>query len=103
MTLSKRAQAHIEAWRQSGLTKSAYCRAQGISANNFYRWCRSETLTKEDPIGRPRLIPVTVEGLTEAPPQSNERIVLHLTQGHRLELPANVSSRWLGEFLQCLA
>ncbi len=102
MTLLNRLQEHIEAWRQSGLTKSAYCRAQGINLKNFYRWCRLETSTEET-IKAPRLIPVTLETPTEAPRQSDESLVLHLTQGRRLELPTIVSPRWLGELLQCLA
>jgi hypothetical protein len=98
MTLLNRQQEHIEAWRQSGLTKSAYCRAQGINLKNFYRWCRLENLTQES-VKASSIIPITVEVPTPSP----ESIVLHLTPGHRLELPAKVSSRWLGELLQCLA
>ena len=98
MTLLNRQQEHIEAWRQSGLTKSAYCRAQGINLKNFYRWCRLENLA-QDTVKASRIIPVTVE----VPMPSPESMVLHLTPGLRLELPANVSPRWLGELLQCLA
>lgn len=29
---------HIERWRQSGQSKRAYCRAQGLNPASFYRW-----------------------------------------------------------------
>lgn len=29
---------HIERWRQSGQSKQAYCRSQGLNPASFYRW-----------------------------------------------------------------
>jgi len=32
---------HLAAWRQSGLTVRAYCRAEGLSEPSFYSWRRT--------------------------------------------------------------
>jgi hypothetical protein len=47
----------------------------------------------------PALIPMQVQSL--APPA--ERLVLHGSQGYRLELLSTVDAAWLAELLRCLA
>ncbi len=37
--LSKEKQAHVKAWKRSGLTKTAYCGQQGLNLKTFIRWC----------------------------------------------------------------
>jgi len=31
---------HANQWRQSGLSKIAYCRTHGLSKSTFHNWCR---------------------------------------------------------------
>ena len=33
---------HLQAWRASGVTQAAYCRAQGLNATTFSGWLSSE-------------------------------------------------------------
>ena len=34
--------AHVAAWRQSGLSRSAYCRQQRLNYNTFVTWIEAE-------------------------------------------------------------
>ena len=87
---------HIEGWRSSGLSQALYCRQQGLNPNTFSTRLRAHR-------GLPQaagqsLIPVRVERAVS----SSEGLVLRTSLGHRLEVPATVSPRWLAELLQCL-
>jgi hypothetical protein len=46
----------------------------------------------------PTLIPVTIKPTVS----STESLYLRVSNGHTLQLPANVSPQWLGELLKCL-
>lgn len=35
-------EAHIAAWRKSGLTKTGYARKHGIAPKKFYSWCYAQ-------------------------------------------------------------
>ena len=89
-------QQHVEAWRQSGLSQSAYCHLHGLNQKTFSRWVR-----RQAPAGAmapPALMPVEVKREAVA----GAALVLRLASGARLELPMAVSPRWLGELLRCL-
>jgi len=49
---------------------------------------------------KPLLIPVKINPV--AIPLATESLLLRLSKGYSLELPGNISPRWLAEFLQCL-
>ena len=91
--LSKAKQDHVEAWQRSGLTKSAYCRAQGLNAKTFSRWCQ---LAQASAVPPAKLFPVEIE------PAANlsASIILKLASGDVLELPVSSSASWLRELLQ---
>jgi hypothetical protein len=96
MTKNQR-QQHVDAWRQSGLSRSAYCRLHGLNKTTFARWVSRQAPPAER--GGPDLIPVEVQ--REVAP-SDVRPVVRLAGGARLELPAAVSPAWLAELLRCL-
>jgi hypothetical protein len=96
VALSARWKNHIERWRSSGLSQAAYCRQQGLNANTFAGHLRDVRLHESAP--SPALIPVEIQPA----PVASAGMVLHHASGHRLELPATVSPRWLAELLQCL-
>jgi hypothetical protein len=97
MALSKQWLDHIEAWQSSGLKQSAYCRQQGLNTHTFA--ARLSEYRRHRAMSSPALIPVQVQ--SPAPPA--ERLVLHGSQGYRLELPSTVDAAWLAELLRCLA
>lgn len=97
MALTLHKQKHIEAWQVSSLSQSAYCRQHGLNNKTFGNWLRIYRNRRMD-TEVPTLIPVTI--LPTAP--STESLYLHGSNGHTLQLPANVSPQWLGELLKCL-
>lgn len=97
MALSKQWLDHIEAWQGSSLKQSAYCRQQGLNTHTFA--ARLSEYRKHKAMSPPALIPVQVQSATP----SAEHLVLHGSQGYRLELPSTVDAAWLAELLRCLA
>ena len=54
---------HLQRWRESGLTQSAYCRQQGLSRHQFKYWRQKLEPSSEAVVATPtsNLIPVEVE------------------------------------------
>ena len=98
MALSAFWNDHIEAWQASGLSQAAYCRQHGLNPGTFAGRLR-EYRAGPAPAA-PALIPIRVE---PAPAARAEPLILRLTSGHCLELPAAAEPRWLAEVLRCLS
>jgi hypothetical protein len=98
MTLQERHIKHIKAWQASGLTQMVYCQQQALNAKTFSRWFKIHQLSKQ-PV-KPLLIPIEINPV--ATPVVTESLLLRLSKGYSLELPGNISPRWVAEFLQCL-
>ncbi len=64
-------QHHIQAWKESGLSKSAYCRQHELALHNFQYWTKR---LLSNP--KPKLIPVV------APTRSNAVATLRI--GHQV-------------------
>jgi hypothetical protein len=99
MSVTKRWQAHIEAWERSRLTQTAYCQQHQLNKRSF-----TARLSEHRRQGKPSLptfMPVTIE-TTDAVAKEAGVIQLYLAQGHRLEVPATVSAQWLSMFLRGL-
>jgi len=95
MAITLKWRQHIEAWQRSGLSHAEYCAQQQINVRTFTaRLSDYRKLPKSDPAV---LIPVQVE-----PAEAGVMVFTHAL-GHRLELPASVSARWVAELLRCLA
>ena len=99
MALSARWKNHIEAWQASGLSQAEYCRQHGLNTNTFSG--RLSHHRSQEKLRQPELIPVQVQPVPVAQDAAAGPVVLWHQQC-RLEFPAAVSPRWLGELLQCL-
>ncbi len=99
MALQKRHIDHIQTWQASGLTQAVYCQQQGLNAKTFSRWFKTYQLSNQST--KPLLIPVEIKPAADTLP-ATEPIWLRLSKGYALELPHNISPRWLAELLQCL-
>ena len=100
MALSARWKQHIEGWQASGLSQAEYCRQNGLNANTFSG--RLHHYRSQASLGQPELIPVQVQSAPTASDTAAAGPVVLWHRQHRLEFPAAVSPRWLGELLQCL-
>jgi transposase-like protein len=98
MALQDNQQKHINDWQASGLSQAAYCRVHGLNAKTFGNWVRTHRRGRIN-IKSPALIPVSIK---PAAATSTEVLQLRCRGTHVLELPMNVSPRWLGELLSCL-
>jgi len=97
MTLTLHKQNHIKSWQVSGLSQKAYCRQHGLNDKTFGNWLRiyrNRRMNTE----APTLIPVMIKPMVPC----TESLYLRGSNGHTLQLPANVSPQWLGELLKCL-
>ena len=97
MTLSKHQQEHLEAWQASGLSQVAYCRQHKLNSKTFSNWLRIYR-SLQAVSSAPTFIPLEIE--SKASPSGS--LCLRWSQGHTLELPADVSPQWLAELLKCL-
>lgn len=101
MSTADQRRRHVEAWRRSGLSRTAYSRQHGLHPTTFSAWVRQASVEGAPVASEPApvLVPVEVRREEET---SIAGVVLWLPGGARLELPAAVSARWLAELLRCL-
>ena len=97
MSLPTQQQKHIEVWQESGLSQVAYCRQHKLNSKTFSNWLRIYR-SQQVSSSVPTLIPVEIK----SKPSSSGLLCLRWSQGHTLELPADVSPQWLAELLKCL-
>ncbi len=87
MPITAKWRQHIEAWQRSGLSQATNCAEQQINVRTFK--ARLSDYRKLPKTCSAALIPVHVL------PSATAGIVFTHVQGHRLELPASVSAKWL--------
>jgi hypothetical protein len=87
---------HISAWRESKLTRAAYCRQHGLKLSLFvYRLSRHQTA----PDKTLTLVPVSVD----AAPAARADLVLRGPGGWALSMAGDVSAAWLGKLMGALS
>ena len=97
MSFPAHQQKHIETWQVSRLSQVAYCRQHKLNSKTFANWLRIYR-SQQVVSSAPTLIPIEIKSQVS----SSSTLCLRLTQGHTLELPADVSPQWLAELLKCL-
>lgn len=84
----------IAAWRGSGLSKRAWCRREGISAQTLGYWCRRSSSCGA-------MLPVVVSAAVVAAPAA-AAVEVVLGNGVSLRLPSWLPSEELVHWLQAL-
>lgn len=87
-------QAHIDAWRESGLSQVAYCKQHKLSLSSFGYW-RHKRVSPVMPVAA---VPIVVSR-----PAIEERMDIRLPQGWIVQVPLSVDGTRLVRFLQALA
>lgn len=72
-------QAHINAWKTSGLSQTQYCKQQDIRFHNFAYWRTRLNQSKETSTQL-----LKISGLS-----TSSRVVLSLPLGIRMDVPVN--------------
>jgi hypothetical protein len=90
--------AHVEQWRQSGMSKIAYCTAHGLNFSSFRYWLRK---SRSVPVGVPALppaiVPLPFTLATKAP-----SIGLMVGNRYALDIPADFDEGTLTRLLSVL-
>lgn len=87
-------QAHVRAWRESGLSQVAYCAVHGLKPHQLSYWVKRET-TQTDTL--------TFVAVSVPPPRSTSDLVLRGVGHWQLHLPADVPCDWLANLMQHLS
>jgi hypothetical protein len=97
-TTELRWQQRLQRFRNSGLTVTAFCDREGISAASFYVWRRRLQAEPNSPAAdAPRLVPVRV-----VLPPASAPVELVLPAGLVLRLPPDTDLDWLRRLLPLL-
>ena len=86
-------------WRSSGLSVRAYCKAQGVSVQSFYRWRRELQRRDRD---RPQFLPVRVVAEPVASGGDGGAIEVVLTGGRCLRVRPGFDRATLIQLLDVL-
>lgn len=92
-------QTHLELWRESGLSKAAYCRQADLPYHRLLSWSRQAEPTIEGGPGQ------TGEGdfieleRPSAPAVAQAGVTVELGSGHRLVIAASADPEWVGRLL----
>lgn len=88
------AEQHVEAWRASGLSLTAWCRREGFRYERLRRW-RQQLERARKRRGGPQLLPVQLA----EPEGSPHALELELPRGLRLRVAAGFDAAWLARLL----
>lgn len=95
---------HVEQWRESGLSKIAYCNQHNLNSGNFYNWSRpaeskklQQNKSNQLPGTALQLIPVSVD-----PQPSLAGTVLVERASTRINLPSELSDQKISSWLQAI-
>ena len=92
--------AHVEQWRDSGMSKSAYCTAHGLNFSSFRYWLRkSRSVPAHVSVSPPATVPLS---FTLAPAPKAPSIGLLVGNRYALDIPADFDEVTLTRLLSVL-
>ena len=90
--------AHVEQWRDSGMSKSAYCTAHGLNFSSFRYWLRkSRSASVDVPALPPAIVPLPFTLAAKAP-----SIGLLVGNRYALDIPADFDEATMARLLSVL-
>jgi hypothetical protein len=90
--------AHVEQWRQSGMSKAAYCTAHGLNFSSFRYWLRKSQSASVDVTALPpAIVPLPFTLSSKAP-----SIGLLVSNLYALDIPADFDEVMLARLLSVL-
>ena len=85
------------AQKQSGLSKKAFCRQEGLSLSTFYYW---QQLCSQDDGQSPAIVPVI---FSEAASIQNASLILTLPNGCQLSFSSALAPQQLKQYIAVLS
>lgn len=85
-------QAHLRAWSASGMSRAAYCRAQGLKYSTFMSWCKAERQQDGSSEVRGHFVVLPSEAVTN---ELGQVLEVHLPNGIRLRIPGSLTTSLL--------
>jgi transposase len=77
---------HLEAWEESGITQTEYCRIHGLNAAQFTYW-KSQLKKKSD---TNTLVPIQINpDMFQAEPSCRSQLRLNIENGLQIEIENN--------------
>lgn len=77
--------ALVDQWRESGITRKAFARQQGIVARTFYYWCEKQSVQMWEPAGDPGFVELAPEP-SEGKKSDCPRLEIELAGGIRIKI-----------------
>ena len=97
-SLHEQQRAHVERWRASGATRSAYCKQHGLKMSELVYWIKRGNAQIP---GSAKL--TLVQAKVEVVPQKSATpLILECPNGIKLHIPATASASWVGALLGAL-
>ncbi len=87
----------LTAQKQSGLSKKAFCRQEGLSLSTFYYWQQLCSLDDEQ---SPAIVPVI---FSEAPSIQSASLILTLPNGCQLSFSSALTPQQLKQYIAALS
>jgi hypothetical protein len=86
---------HVALWRESGLSKAAYCRAAELPYQSFYLWCRESEveITTQSEAGD--FIELTADRAITAKNYPPTGLTVRVSEGCELSFAAQCSADWV--------
>jgi len=75
--------AHLRAWASSGMSRPAYCRANGLKYSTFMRWFKSEPQPDIEPMVKGHFVALPSSGTMY---DLTQNIEVHFPNGIRLQI-----------------
>lgn len=92
---------HVEQWRASGLTRSAYYRQHGLTVHAFGYWITRHR-TQATAAGNNTLALIPAKGIAPHGEVLSAELILVYPNGNKLHLPTTTPTAWLGTLLSQL-
>ena len=90
---------HLDQWSKSGLTQSAYCKANDLKSNRMTYW-KNRFKRQSFPVEFVQISPTRVSQLVHS--RTREALRLNVDLGFQIEIPDGFSKTTLSQILQVI-
>jgi hypothetical protein len=93
--------AHVALWRESGLSKAAYCRECGLPYQTFVGWCREQPDARPDAAEGDRFIAL-VDDRRSTDAGAPAALQVHMHADMALSFAASAPAEWVAAVIRAM-